>query len=99
MTKETRTFAGAAQKLRNEIIKIMDDPNKLSFWMGVDTRTGKADLVPIMTKENMEKLEENYDNLHANIQKILDVHANIQKILDDNMIKGSKDAIKEGCHG
>jgi hypothetical protein len=62
----------AVKMLRDDIIDLHENPNYLSFWMGVNLKTAEADLVPIVTPANMEKLSKNYDNLPENIRKVIE---------------------------
>jgi len=82
---ELEAAKDALHKLQNDMMEIRDDPNKVSFLMGVDTKTGVGVMVPIPTKENMEKLKENFDKLPPNIQKTI----------ENTMPKGSKEAMQD----
>ncbi len=68
----TVAATAAVKMLSGDVAKLHQDPDYVSFWMGVNVKTAKADLVPIVTPVNMEKLRKNYDNLPENIRKVIE---------------------------
>ncbi len=68
----TVAASNAVKKLTDDIVDLHENPNYVSFWMGVNLKTAKADLVPIVTPANMEKLRKNYANLPENIRKVIE---------------------------
>ncbi len=68
----TVAASNAVKTLTDDIIELHEDPNYVSFWMGVNLKTAKADLVPIVTPANMEKLRKGYANLPENIRKVIE---------------------------
>ena len=53
----------AFERLRDDIISLHEQPNYITLVMAVNTGTAKADLIPIPTKANMQKLMSNLDML------------------------------------
>ncbi len=73
----------ALKKMVEDVAELHENPDYVSFWMGVNLKTAKADLVPIATPANMEKLRKYYANLPENIRKVIE--ASMPKERNDAM--------------
>lgn len=85
LPKEMEAAKDAVQKLSNNMKSLDASPDRVTFLMGVNYRTGKADLIPLPTKSNMEKLQEHHKDLPENIRKVI----------DRNMSEEDKQAMEE----
>lgn len=54
--------------LAESMRKLHESQNHLSFWMAVDINTAKAQLVPVPTLSNIEKMKHNYESLPTNVK-------------------------------
>ncbi len=61
----------AVQKLKDDIESKHKSQNYVGFFMAINLETAKADLIPIPTKENMEKILLHMNELPQNVQKVV----------------------------
>jgi hypothetical protein len=62
----------AVEKIRKRAEELLDDPNKTSYLMAVDHDSAKAELVPVTTPANMEKLRAHHGQLPEKIRTNLE---------------------------
>ncbi len=62
----------AVERLVDDIVELHKNPDYVSFWMGVNLKTAKADLVPLVTPLNMEKLMKHYNELPENVRMAIE---------------------------
>lgn len=74
MVKVPQELISAKDAIRRLVVDIKalhDSDDHIGLYMAVNTQTGKADIIPIPTKENIEKLRSRLDTLPAKIQQAI----------------------------
>jgi gas vesicle protein len=61
----------AFEQLRDDIIRINEDPSYVTLLMAVNTRTAKAELIPIPTIDNMTRIKDNLDQFPEAVQNAI----------------------------
>lgn len=61
----------AFEQLRDDIITVNERPNYVTLLMAVNTKTARADLIPLPTLDNMTKLKNSLDQFPEAVQNAI----------------------------